>query len=96
MGRAVKLFQEIDQSRKKGTYGIVLASGPQAAYDWNYIFMERRPVKLVKQEVRTGDWYATYDSPEAVTAMDYYLRLISTPWKDKKGNQQYGYCSARR
>ncbi len=83
-------YAKIISNPQKNTYGIVLASGPQAAYDWiTYIWSAGG--EAVKQDLKTGDWYGAFDSPEAVKAMNFYLKLIATPWTDSKGNQQYGY-----
>ena len=74
-----------------GTYGTVLASGPQAAYDWLPFLWGAGGDAVVFDEVK-GEWRASFASQAGLKAMDYYLKLATTPWKDKNGKPQRGYA----
>jgi multiple sugar transport system permease protein len=75
---------------KDGTYGLVLASGPQAAYDW-MTYLWSAGGDAVKLDEETGQWYASFNDEAAVTAMEFYLKLITTPWLDEYGDEQEGF-----
>ncbi|MBN2828930.1 MAG: extracellular solute-binding protein, partial [Candidatus Cloacimonetes bacterium] len=75
---------------EEGVFGMFLASGPQAAYDW-ITYLWSAGGEAVKQDPVTGEWLAAFNSPEGVVAMDYYLKLLTTPWTDSQGNSQKGF-----
>ncbi|PID26483.1 MAG: hypothetical protein CR982_10105 [Candidatus Cloacimonadota bacterium] len=73
------------------TYGIALASGPQAAYDWmTYLWSAGGDAVTFNKE--TGEWLASFDDEAAITAMDFYVNLITTKWKDSSGKSQEGFA----
>ncbi|MBN1970899.1 MAG: extracellular solute-binding protein [Candidatus Delongbacteria bacterium] len=74
----------------KMTYGLALASGPQAAYDW-MTYLWSAGGDAVKYDKETNEWYASFDDSAAVSAMDFYLKLITTKWVDKNGTKQQGF-----
>jgi multiple sugar transport system permease protein len=45
----------------------------------------------VKLDEETGQWYASFNDEAAVTAMEFYLKLITTPWLDEYGDEQEGF-----
>lgn len=74
---------------QKGEYGIFLAGGPQAAYDWiTYLWSAGGDAVVETDE----GWRAVFASSAGVTAMEFYLKLITTPWKDALGRQQHGFA----
>lgn len=75
---------------KNGTYGMALASGPQAAYDW-MTYLWSAGGDAVKLDPETQEWYASFNDEAAVTAMEFYLKLITTEWLDEYGNKQQGF-----
>lgn len=74
-----------------GNYGTVLASGPQAAYDW-LPFLWAAGGDAVQYDAEEEVWRATFASEAGVTAMEYYLKLATTKWTDENGNEQIGYA----
>lgn len=74
-----------------GNYGTVLASGPQAAYDW-LPFLWAAGGDAVQYDAEEEVWKATFASEAGVTAMEYYLKLATTKWTDENGNEQRGYA----
>lgn len=74
-----------------GTYGTVLAIGPQAAYDW-LPFLWAAGGDAVVYDPDTEQWRASFASEAGITAMEYYLRLATEPWQDANGRSQRGYA----
>ncbi|MBT3755222.1 MAG: extracellular solute-binding protein [Candidatus Cloacimonetes bacterium] len=73
----------------EGIYGLYLASGPQASYDWiTYLWSAGGDAVLQKDN---GDWYASFNSDAGVDAMEMYLKLITTNWLDADGEKQRGF-----
>ncbi len=75
----------------EGTYGIFLAGGSQAAYDW-ITYLWSAGGDAVKQDPKTGDWKATFNDKAAINAMDLYLKLLTTVWHDPSGKEQRGFA----
>lgn len=75
----------------EGIYGTVLAAGPQASYDWIQ-FLWAAGGDAVSFDPKTEEWYATFGSEAGVLAMEYYLRLVTTRWKDARGKPQTGFA----
>jgi ABC-type sugar transport system permease subunit/ABC-type glycerol-3-phosphate transport system substrate-binding protein len=74
----------------EGSYGLYLASGREAAYDW-ITYLWSAGGDAVVRDPATGEWTASYNGKPAVEAMKFYLKLITTKWKDHNGNAQQGY-----
>ncbi len=74
----------------EGTYGLILASGPQAAWDW-ITYLWSAGGDAVKLNPKTNEWYASFNGQPAVDAMNLYLKLITTKWIDEKGHNQEGF-----
>ena len=72
------------------TYGLYLASGSQAAYDW-ITYLWSAGGRAVLQNPETDEWYASFNSEAGVDAMELYLELLTTKWKDASGNSQQGF-----
>jgi multiple sugar transport system permease protein len=64
---------------EKGQYGFGFASYPQGTpYHWvNFVWQAGGNV--VTKDKR-GDWYAAFDTPEGVTALDFYKKLVAGKW----------------
>ena len=75
----------------KDNYGMILASGPQAAYDW-LPFLWAAGGDAVQYDAEKEIWTATFASEAGVTAMEYYLKMASNKWIDNNGNPQSGYA----
>ncbi|MCD6543791.1 MAG: extracellular solute-binding protein, partial [Flavobacteriaceae bacterium] len=74
----------------EGIYGLYLASGPQAAYDW-ITYLWSAGGDAVLQNKNNGNWYASFNSDAGVDAMEMYLHLITTNWLDSEGKKQRGF-----
>ncbi len=74
-----------------GAYGTFLASGPQAAYDW-LPFLWGAGGDAVVYDPAKQEWRAAFSGPEGVAAMEFYLKLATSRWKDSKGETQTGYA----
>lgn len=75
----------------EGAYGTILASGPQAAYDWIQ-FLWAAGGDAVRFNPETEEWYASYADEAGVQAMEFYLKLAATKWKDSEGKPQTGFA----
>ena len=73
------------------SYGTVLASGPQAAYDWLPLLWAAGGDAVVWDAERKV-WLASFASEAGVQAIEYYLALLNTPWTDANGRPQDGYA----
>lgn len=72
------------------SHGTVLASGPQAAYDWLPLLWAAGGDAVLWDDDKQ-QWEAAFASEAGVQAMEYYLKLLNTPWTDKNGRPQMGY-----
>jgi len=73
-----------------GKYGLFVSGGPHAAWDW-MAYLWTAGGDAVAQD-KNGQWVAVFDSPAAVDALDFYLRLVAERWIDADGNPQRGYA----
>lgn len=83
-------YAKILSDPANGNYGSILASGPQAAYDW-LPFLWAAGGDAVVFNPSTQEWRASFASEAGIIAMEYYLKLATTAWKDAKGNAQRGF-----
>lgn len=72
-----------------GRYGMYIASGPHAAWDWMAYLWSAGGDAVVQDG--SGNWIAAFDSPAAVAALDFYLKLVCERWTDADGSPQRGY-----
>jgi len=78
-----------------GVYGIQLAIGEQwEAWFW-YTYLWSAGGDVMTYDEETDKWRCTFDSREAAVALDFYTRLTSEPWTDRKGIQRRGYATAQ-
>lgn len=95
--QAPKNWQEFKEYAKilsdpaNGNYGIILSSGPQAAYDW-LPFLWAAGGQAVEYDEGKEVWQASFASQAGLTAMEFYLDLTTEEWIDSNGNKQYGYA----
>jgi len=73
-----------------GIYGLVLAGGPQAAYDW-ITYLWSAGGEAVLQNPETDEWYASFNDRAGIDAMEFYLDMITTKWIDAEGENQQGF-----
>jgi len=86
-----KEYARILSDPANGNYGTILASGPQAAYDW-LPFLWAAGGDAVKYKADKEVWEATFASQAGVTAMDFYLELTTTEWRDSNDRTQNGFA----
>ncbi|MBI9030986.1 extracellular solute-binding protein [bacterium] len=86
-----KEYARILSDPANGNYGTILASGPQAAYDW-LPFLWAAGGDAVKYNADKEVWEATFASQAGVTAMDFYLELTTTEWRDSNDRTQKGFA----
>ena len=51
--------------------------------------------RIVERHPETQRWQATFNDKGSIEAADFYLQLVDGPWKDSKGNTQYGVGRSR-
>ena len=86
-----KEYAKILSDPANGNYGTILASGPQAAYDW-LPFLWAAGGDAVQYDNEKEIWKATFASEAGVTAMEFYLELTTSEWEDKEGRIQNGFA----
>lgn len=75
-----------------GIYGLSLGRGAHESYHWMGFLWSAGGEAMVYNE-KTDEWICTFDSPEAVTSLDFYLRLSAEKWYDKNNKLRRGYTS---
>ena len=76
---------------EQGAWGTVLASGPQAAYDW-LPFLWGAGGEAVTYDPKKQEWRASFAGEEGEVALDFYLKLVATKWHDNQGRPQTGFA----
>ncbi len=75
----------------RGIYGIRFGRGFHESFAW-INFLWSAGGEAVIYDAEAGSWRAVFNSPPAVTALDFYTRLGAEPWRDQEGRQRYGYA----
>ncbi len=75
----------------QGNWGTVLASGPQAAYDW-LPFLWAAGGDAVTYDPQKQEWRASFAGEAGETALEFYLKLVATKWRDNQGREQTGFA----
>lgn len=75
-----------------GVYGIALGRGVHESYHWMTFLWTAGGEAMVYDEDK-DQWSCVFDSPEAVTALDFYVRLSAERWVDEQGRLRRGYSS---
>lgn len=75
----------------RGIYALGLGRGPHESWYW-VNFLWSAGGEVLEHDTTTDTWRATFDSPAAVEALDFYTRLSAEPWTDKAGRRRYGYA----
>ena len=77
-----------DQSR--GQWGFSFEQGEEAYYWINFLWSAGGEVAVQKPN---GPYLAAFNTPEGVSALEFYRKLISGPWRDKSGKAWKGVAS---
>ena len=77
----------------EGIYGIRFSKGRGESWHW-VTFLWSAGGDVMSYDAAKDEWTATFDSDEAVTALDFYVRLTSEHWRDPlDGRDRYGYAT---
>jgi multiple sugar transport system permease protein len=74
----------------RGTYGMEMGAGKDESWNW-LCFLREAGGDAMAYDQATDTWRCTFDSPQAITALDFYLRLVTEKWVDGNGNVRRGY-----
>jgi multiple sugar transport system permease protein len=75
----------------RGIYGTSLGTGKIESWYWLTFLWSAGGEVMVNDPVHDS-WRCTFDTPEAVTALDFYTRLASERWVDREGLVRRGYA----
>jgi multiple sugar transport system permease protein len=75
----------------EGTYGIRLGTGRQESWYWINFLWSAGGEAVIFDKTKKA-WQSVFNTPEAVTALDFYTRLCTEPWVDETGRRRYGYA----
>ncbi len=65
----------------RNQYGFVAYTGPGASWV-AYTFMVSMNTRAMRQAPDSGAWHATFDDDGMATAVDFYLKLMQSPWRN--------------
>lgn len=74
----------------RGVYGLVMGQGSAEAWYWQ-TFLWSAGGDSTAYDPATGEWRCAFDSEAAVEALDFYTRLCSERWTDRRGRIRRGY-----
>lgn len=75
----------------KGVYGLSLGRGKSESWFW-ITFLWSAGGEVMVRNPENDTWTCTFNSPEAVTALDFYTRLSAERWVDQDGVVRRGYA----
>ncbi len=75
-----------------GIYGMALGRGKHESFNW-MTFLWSAGGEAMQYNEKIDEWRCTFDTPEAVSALDYYIRLSAEKWHDDEGRIRRGYSS---
>ncbi|MFA7230690.1 MAG: extracellular solute-binding protein [Victivallaceae bacterium] len=74
----------------KGIYGLAFAKGKHESWVWcPFLWSAGGDVMMYDED--KDQWECTFDSDEAVKALDFYTKLNTERWIDKNGKIRRGY-----
>lgn len=76
---------------QRGVYGFALGSGKHESWYW-LTFLWSAGGEVMLRDPATNAWRCTFDTPEAVTAFDFYTRMTTERWTDDAGVVRRGYA----
>ncbi|MDD5599875.1 MAG: extracellular solute-binding protein, partial [Victivallaceae bacterium] len=76
----------------KGIYGFLLERFKRESYLWTTFLWSAGGEAMVYNPAR-DEWRCVFDTPAAIEALDFYIRLSAEKWTDKNGNIRRGYSS---
>jgi len=76
---------------EEGNYGVLLTRSLDESWHW-VTFLWSAGAEAMVFDPAKKEWQAVFNTPEAVTALDFYTRLCTEVWTDKTGRKRYGYA----
>lgn len=76
----------------KGVWGFEFGTDSDASAYWWINFLWQAGGEVIKRNPK-GQWVAAFNTPMGVTALEYYKKLLTAPWKGKDGKTYVGVAT---
>ncbi len=76
----------------KGVWGFEFGTNSDDSAYWWINFLWQAGGEVIKRNPK-GQWVAAFNTPAGVTALEYYKKLLTAPWKDKDGKTYIGVAT---
>ena len=76
----------------KGVWGFEFGTDSDASAYWWINFLWQAGGEVIKRNPK-GQWVAAFNTPEGVTALEFYRKLLTAPWKGKDGKTYIGVAT---
>ncbi len=76
----------------KGIWGFEFKTGPEASAVWWVDFLWQAGGEVIQRNPQ-GRWEAAFNSPAGVTALNFYKKLKTAPWKGRDGKTYVGVAT---
>lgn len=73
----------------KGIWGFEFGNDPDAAAYWWINFLWQAGGEIIKKN-SAGQWQAAFNTPQGVTALEFYKKLMLAPYKERDGKTYDG------
>lgn len=75
----------------RGIYGVHFGRNQHESWYWS-TFLWSAGGEIMSYDESRDTWRIDFDSPQAVTALDFYTRLCAEKWTDAQGRPRRGYA----
>ena len=76
----------------KGVWGFEFGTDSDASAYWWINFLWQAGGEVIKRNPK-GQWVAAFNTPAGVTALEFYKKLLTDPWKGKDGKTYVGVAT---
>jgi ABC-type sugar transport system permease subunit/ABC-type glycerol-3-phosphate transport system substrate-binding protein len=76
----------------KGVWGFEFGTDSDASAYWWINFLWQANGEVIKRNPQ-GQWVAAFNTPAGVTALEFYEKLLTAPWKGKDGKTYIGVAT---
>ena len=76
----------------KGVWGFEFGTDSDASAYWWINFLWQAGGEVIKRNPQ-GQWRAAFNTPAGVTALEFYKKLLTAPWKGKDGHTYIGVAT---
>jgi len=76
----------------KGVWGFEFGTDSDASAYWWINFLWQAGGDVIKRNPK-GQWVAAFNTPAGVTALEFYKKLMTAPWKGKDGKTYTGVAT---